>query len=886
MARPPKAPGPLTAAASRAQKILGAIQLARQASQRVMSRLVRYSALIRRYATWDRDKPKGHPSQQGSPLPPDMAIYHVTAKIISRKRGQSAVAKAAYRSGSALFDKHYGITQDYSRKVGVAHTEILAPEGAPAWMLDRQSLWNGVEASEKRKDAQLARELEIALPIELTHDQSVELLRDYIRTQFVAKGMVADFAVHRDNPNNPHAHIMLTTRAVKGEGFGPKVREWNATAQLLGWRAAWADTHNLHMARAGHAVRIDHRTLDAQHIELTPGKKIGVGQERQTPESKIPRHIAERIETQSRIARENGATIIADPTVALHAITHQRSTFTHHDIAKWLHTRTDGAAQFDAAYLKVTAARELVPLGRDDRRRMRYTTRDMLEAEKSMLSRAAAMTTRRGHGVAAQRQLAALTPSTLSAEQRVAFEHVTGEGDIKAIVGVAGSGKSTMLEAARRAWEMEGLTVKGAALSGIAAENLQTASGISSRTLASYEWSWKDGRYPLTKNDVLVIDEAGMIGTKQLERILAHADKARAKVVLVGDPEQLQAIEAGAPFRGIVGEVGMVELTQVRRQHHPWARDATQSLATGQTLKALAAYEHQGAITATVTKSEARTKLLDAWSADTARALNESRLILAYTREDVRDLNAAAREIRKSRHELGHAEVIATTRGPREMAVNDRIVFLRNEKSLGVKNGSLGTLETIERGVLVVRLDGTDDARIVVESRDYQDLDHGYATTVHKSQGATVDRSYILASRYFDRHTSYVALSRHREAAMLYYSNEEFVPALGPAAAIDPTFARERFQSTLSRARHKELAHDYLDRDLSDPAAPSTPTYARYPATSEEIRAAAVERWAAFRAEHPGKLPIEREEGGNYGTPHFAEKDRGREHRPDDDLSL
>jgi hypothetical protein len=201
----------------------------------------------------------------------------------------------------------------------------------------------------------------------------------------------------------------------------------------------------------------------------------------------------------------------------------------------------------------------------------------------------------------------------------------------------------------------------------------------------------------------------------------------------------------------------------------------------------------------------------------------------------------------------------------------------------------LGTIEAIDRGVLAVRLDGADDTRIVVESRDYQDLDHGYATTVHKSQGATVDRSYILASRYFDRHTSYVALSRHRESATLYYANEEFVPALGAAAtAIDPKFARERFHSTLSRARHKELAHDYLDRELTDAAPSTTPSYARRPATPEEIRAAAVARWAAFRAEHPGRLPIEKEEGGdnNHETPRPAQRDRGREHLPDDDFSM
>ena len=158
---------------------------------------------------------------------------------------------------------------------------------------------------------------------------------------------------------------------------------------------------------------------------------------------------------------------------------------------------------------------------------------------------------------------------------------------MKALVGVAGSGKSTLLAAARQAWEGQGFTVKGAALSGIAAENLELASGIKSRTLASYEYGWNEGRDALNANDVLVIDEAGMIGTKQLERMLAAADKAHAKVVLVGDPEQLQAIEAGAAFRGVIGQAGMVELTQVRRQREAWAREATQQLATGRTSEAL-----------------------------------------------------------------------------------------------------------------------------------------------------------------------------------------------------------------------------------------------------------------------------------------------------------
>ena len=772
-----------------------------------------------------------------------MAIYHFDAKIVSRANGQSVVASAAYRASESLHDERYGITHDYTRKRGVEHSEILLPEGAPDWMGDRLTLWNRVEATEKRKDAQLAREIELALPVELSHDENVDLVRDYVKTHFVAKGMVADFSVHEDDPNNPHAHVLLTMREVNEAGFGPKVRSWNAKDQLLHWRAAWAETANQHLARAGHAVRIDHRTLAAQNIELEPGRKIGVGQERQT-EGALPRHIAERIAESERIAQANGDLILADPTIALRALTHQRSTFSERDIAKWLHTRTHGAEQFQAAFLKVTTSDELVALGKDDANRVRYTTRDMLEAEKSLLHRTKVLEGRRQHGVSASKQASALSQTSLSDEQESAFRHVTAAGDLKALVGVAGSGKSTMLAAARTAWEAEGLTVKGAALSGIAAENLELASGIKSRTLASYEYNWKEGRDALTRNDVLVIDEAGMIGTKQLERMLAAADKAHAKIVLVGDPEQLQAIEAGAAFRGVIGQAGMVELTQVRRQKEAWSREATLDLASGRTVAALKAYESHGAILASATHEGAQAGLLAAWSRDRKSHPTESRLILAYTREHVRDLNHQAREILKEEGRLGAGEAVQTTRGEREFAAGDRIMFLRNEKSLGVKNGTLGTLERIQNGTLQVRLDGKDETRIVLETKDYQDLDHGYASTIHKSQGATVDRSYVLASKYFDRHTSYVALSRHREAVTLYYGEDEFAQAPGEGAP-DPDKAKRNLEYTLARARPKELAHDYLDPEISANESAAARDLDNSP---EALQARGREAWAAMRA--------------------------------------
>ncbi len=747
-----------------------------------------------------------------------MAIYHQTTKMVKRSDGRNAVAAVAYRSGTSMYEEAAGQTHDYSKKMGVEHSEIMAPDQAPEWVFDRQRLWNEVEACENRKDAQVAREVEVGLPVELSKNEQVELLRDFVKREFVARGMVADFSLHLDNPENPHAHILLTTRDLTPEGFGQKNRGWNQTSELLGWRRGWAEVTNEHLAHAGLGVRIDHRSYKEQGIELSPGRKLGVGRERQEDE-RLPSFLADRIEEQQRIAGANGVQILADPSIALKAMTHSQATFSHHDLARFLHTRTDGAEQFDRAYLKVTTSPELVALGNDDAGRQRFTTREMLGLERGLLADAEALAGREGHGVAAHRQCSVLSQHGLSDEQRQAFEHVTGPGDLKALVGVAGSGKSTALSAMREAWEAEGLAVKGAALAGIAAENLQVAAGIQSRTLASYELAWSGGRDPLTSKDVLVIDEAGMIGTRQLARVLEVAEKAHAKVVLVGDPEQLQAIEAGAPFRGIAAQHGVAELTQVRRQRQEWQRAATTELAAGRTRQALVAYEERGAIVAVEEHAQARSALLARWARDAKAEPKASQLVLAYTRDDVHELNTAIRTLREQGGRLGKGQEIATEQGRREFSVHDRIRFGRNEKTLGVKNGSLGTVERIEGGVLQVKLDGPSDTHVAVDTKFYKHLDHGYAATVHRSQGSTVDRTYVLATPHFDRHAAYVALSRHRETATVFYARDDFG---GRSGAVDAPEVQARFVEKLSRARAKDLAHDYLEAAASSPELAAT----------------------------------------------------------------
>ena len=219
-----------------------------------------------------------------------MAIYHLTARAISRRSKTrpegacSVVASAAYRSGEALYDEARQRNWDYRRKSGVLASEILAPNGTPEWLKDRQQLWNAVETVERRKDACLARELEVSLPRELTQTQRRALVRDFVQRTLSREGCIVDIAWHmprsqRDGGDNPHAHILYSTRRITPEGFGPKNRALEAGRKtlLMAWRKTWEETVNRHLAEAGSDARIDHRSLAAQGIDRLPEPKIGTG---------------------------------------------------------------------------------------------------------------------------------------------------------------------------------------------------------------------------------------------------------------------------------------------------------------------------------------------------------------------------------------------------------------------------------------------------------------------------------------------------------------------------------------------------------------------------------------------------------------------------------
>lgn len=761
-----------------------------------------------------------------------MAIYHFSAKIISRGRGQSALCAAAYRHGAEMMFEREGRIVAYTGKHEVVHTEFLIPDTAPQWVSELSSLsasqasekfWNRVESHERRDDAQLAREIELALPKELSREQNIALLKEFLVEHYVSKGMIADVAYH-DLEHNPHAHIMLSLRPLHEDGFSssrvpvlgengeplrgspskshPKGQivyadifggDWTKKDALAGWRESWSEAVNYALANAGFDKSVDHRTLEAQGIELAASCHQGPncrGMERRGLEA--PRFVVDQALQAQNIAR-----IEARPACILEVITAQESVFDRRDMARALHRYVDDAAAFGSLLAQIETCAELVPIaaasyneaGREITA-TRYTTRAMLDLERTMLADARTLAGRGGEGIAerlCEQSFArsAANGLVLSDEQKAVVRYITGESQLALVVGRAGAGKSTMLRAAHQSWAGAGKRVFGAALAGKAVQGLQEASGITqARTLASWEARWARGIDRLQKGDVLVIDEAGMIGSRQLASFLGMARAQGVKLVLVGDPEQLQPIAAGAAYRAVAGAAGYVELTEVRRQKSAWMREATIALAQGQVDKAIHAYGAHGAVHIYALKDHAIEDMARRWVAD--HVAGHDAYMLAHSRKEVAALNERARAMLVEGGHLGEAVTYKVAGKGVIFAVRDRLLFLQNDAGLKVRNGQFGTVVGARDGRLDIEVVDPNGAKRVVRVREqiYSALQHGYATTVHKSQGMTAARIHMLASRSWNSNLAYVGLTRHSERADIYYGRKSFVEMGGLAKAL------------------------------------------------------------------------------------------------------
>ncbi|CZI53544.1 TPA: Ti-type conjugative transfer relaxase TraA [Legionella pneumophila] len=689
-----------------------------------------------------------------------MAIAFAQVSIHSRAKGHSAIAASSYRSGAKLYDARTGITHDYSNRHDVIYSDILLPEGSPEAFSDREFLWNQAELAEKRCDAQVCKDIVLALPKELDLVQQIELARRFAQTHFVDNGVPADIAIHDHHDGNPHAHILITTRRLEKTGFSKyKARDLNPAfakgfiVEKDYWGEQWRDMQNEYFLENNLDLTVDlnHLISERHHGKLKDADN----------------HYLLTEKTILQQARQE--VFLNDIDNVINHISAQHSVFTRRDVER-LVFKTFQPSDTPQNYLhwveQIMGHKDLIELGSNERGQLCYTTRHQYIQEAKLRDDIEAMMKNRD--VIGDKGIDNIIKNyTLSDEQLEAVRYITEGSQISVVIGRPGTGKSYLLKPIKEHYEQHNYRVIGAALSGKVAKSLQTDTGIASSTIASLTYKLANQQLKLNSSDVLIIDEAGMVDFSSMALLIREAKKAGSKVILVGDPDQLKPIHKGEIFRGIAALTGYIELEHIKRQNDLGDRLASMNIAKGMIAEAIDHYHEKGAIVFSETTEAAAKSLIHEWQTDITKTNLQDSVVLAFTRASVGYLNEQARLALKEKQILGQEEI--TVQGfekPLKIAIGERLLFRQNDKNLGLRNGDLGTVQSIKSNQFQIKL---DSGELLTIPRSYSKMDYGYALTVHKSQGMTVKHSKVLIdSKYWDRHLSFVAMTRHKDSLKIY----------------------------------------------------------------------------------------------------------------------
>jgi Ti-type conjugative transfer relaxase TraA len=714
-----------------------------------------------------------------------MAIAFARARYISRKTGGSAARSAAYNARAEIGDERTGDVFYFKHRDAPEHHEVLLPDGADEKFSDASALWNAAEAAERRKDSQVAREIVMALPAnaEVSNEDRIELARSFALEHFVAKGLGVQLDIHAPHGGdleseraNFHAHLLITTRRIEGDhlsatkarDLAPDIRQAGARAFVAEgeeWGALWRDHQDRYFLSHGFSARVDATATHAQ-------EHIGPLRMR-AAESEANERAREIARANSEAAR--------DPEKVLEALTRNNATFSERDLDRYLSKHIFDEAERAGVHAKVLSRDEMVPLHERDTGEAsgRFTTRTVRAEEREALREARALADARHHkAVPESARRRALAEKSLREDQRAAFEHATAEGGLKIIEGRAGTGKSFTLAAIRDAHHEQGRRVIGLAPTNSVAEDLKADGFARASTVHAELFRLKNGRAIWDKNTVVIVDEAAMLDTRVTRELLLEARRGGARLILAGDDRQLASIERGGLFSELKQRHGSSEITEVTRQRVDWQRRAARDLAEGNFVEAVSAFAKNGAIVWTDKQDQARAALVERWRQDTARDPEATRFVFAYTNKDVNALNEDLRAARRERGELiGEDARFETKHGTAMFAVGDRVQFTDTLKGAKIYNGNVGTITGLDArtGLFHARLDGPrgePGREVVWSASEFDGFCHGYAGTIYKGQGKTLDHTYLYHTEHWRQAASYVALTRQRESATIFVARE------------------------------------------------------------------------------------------------------------------
>ncbi len=630
------------------------------------------------------------------------------------------------------------------------HDHVLIPNLTE--MLDAKGGWKALDTAGAR---------------DLTHAATMAG-----RLAAAAKAVEFGYAIEPDlGPSGKLDHWAIAgIPAAVTDLFSKRATEIDAAMEAEGFTSRRARGITARRTRKGKSDEspesLIHRWLDELYSIGWPARKVT----RRLDLVSLRSHQPARALTDSEVTAAAASLLLGDGPLA------HRKAFTRADVirvaAPLLYGRDP--ADLDRLVTAVVHHSEAIPLvGQPFARGRAWAAASVLATEvavEAVVERLAERT-----------HQAAVTPATAAAaiadrEQRLGARLTTGQQRAIAavttsgraldlVVGVAGSGKTTALDLAREIFEAQGHRVLGTAISGQAARNLGQEAGVESRTVASLVWRLENGALRLDERTVLLVDEAGTADDLAMLKLLAAVDVAGAKAVVVGDYRQLDAVGAGGGLEALVRRhhPAVAVLDENIRQHLPGERRALEQLRAGKVTAAIGWYQETGRIVTAPTRFDALEAAVDAWDAD--RRAGREACLLAWRRRDVAALNQLGRERCIAAGDVYGPEVSA--HDGKSFAIGDRVVTLAPSGDGRYVTSDRGVVSRVERDALTVRF---DDGRTVVlagEELAADRLDHSYATTVHRMQGATVDRAHVFADGG-GRELAYVAMTRARESSHVY----------------------------------------------------------------------------------------------------------------------
>ncbi len=811
-----------------------------------------------------------------------MAICFHRIGYVNRRSGRSSALACGYITATKQTDERTGVTRDYRNKIAnVTHAGHIAPDDAPRWakshdvwnILERhvdntcEKLYKRTETIEHtKKTARVSQTHIFALPIELNSDDYQELAKRFINKHLKADKLVATYGIHED-PGNPHLHVQNALHQIDENGFiDTKYRVLYEKKTCKKFRYAFAEMCNELLAERGFTARVDPRSYEERGLDIQPGVHEGWYARKLAEEGEYSR----LVEANKEIRETNSERILLNTSIVLKELSQNYATFSAFEALSHVQKRM-GDDPIHAAFVYERILKDAVIVGHNLEGEERYAAAEYIEIESAVLKHTEQLLNSH-HKLSIlpamiHRAIDDLTRSStkansfsLNEEQQQAIHNLCDSTQLSVLIGRAGTGKTSSLKPVVDLHTQAGFNVVGLALAAEAARHLGNDAGIESYTIASFEQRWKNiekiqealrtntldlktrfdletnlkklTQFDIQQNTLVIVDEAGMVGTESMRLIVKRVYEVGAKLLLIGDDRQFKAISAGDIFRMMVEEARLKNtlstLTTVVRQHHEWMRNASTALSEFDTSAALDAYYTKGHIHALSDKENVALHIADRYVEQVITHNNPNGLVITFTNEDCALLNTEIRTALQTHGKVGNEN--HTINGT-AYAVNDKILFLQNQpkkaanhvddpiliaqktgfisKTFHIKNGTKGTVTKIipiysskhdehpidYRLIVTIEENGTTYEANFLNSA-YHHFQHGYAITLYKAQGQTVDWSMVYATKYMDSIASYVAMTRHRKQLDIYYNLQEF-----------PTL--QAFYQNLNRLHTKDLVADY-----------------------------------------------------------------------------